>query len=81
MTIDIPPLDENPSDADVHFLEDEINRYNFETTGITAPSDCTRVVLTRARRPSSRLYHSRNCERPPEPTNGGSHKLHPKVHP
>ena len=31
----MPPIDENPSDADVHFLDDQINRYNFETTGIT----------------------------------------------
>jgi len=35
MKIDMPPIDENPSDADVHFLDDQINRYNFETTGIT----------------------------------------------
>ena len=28
-------MDENPSDADVHFLEDQINTYNFVTTGIT----------------------------------------------
>jgi hypothetical protein len=35
MSIDIPLVDENPSDADVHFLDDQINRYNFETTGIS----------------------------------------------
>jgi ribosomal protein S18 acetylase RimI-like enzyme len=32
--IDIPAVEENPSDGDVHFLEDRINEYNFETTGI-----------------------------------------------
>ena len=35
MTIDIPDVDENPRDGDVHFLEDEINRYNADTTGIS----------------------------------------------
>ena len=35
MTIGIPPVDESPDDADVHFLEDRINEYNVETTGIT----------------------------------------------
>jgi ribosomal protein S18 acetylase RimI-like enzyme len=34
MTIDIPPVDDNPSDSDVHFLEDQINRYNVEKTRI-----------------------------------------------
>jgi ribosomal protein S18 acetylase RimI-like enzyme len=35
MSIDIPEVDENPRDADVHVLEDQINRYNVQTTGIT----------------------------------------------
>jgi ribosomal protein S18 acetylase RimI-like enzyme len=35
MTINIPAVDDNPSDADVHFLDDQINRYNVQTTGIT----------------------------------------------
>jgi ribosomal protein S18 acetylase RimI-like enzyme len=35
MNINIPPIDENPSDGDVHFLEDRINEYNVERTGIT----------------------------------------------
>lgn len=35
MKIELPPSDENPADADVHFLDDRINEYNFETTGIT----------------------------------------------
>jgi hypothetical protein len=34
MKIDIPPADNNPSDADVYFLEDQINQYNVETTKI-----------------------------------------------
>ena len=34
MDIKIPPVDENPSDADVHFLEDRINQHNVETTKI-----------------------------------------------
>lgn len=34
MDIKIPPADENPSEADVHFLEDNINQYNVETTKI-----------------------------------------------
>jgi GNAT superfamily N-acetyltransferase len=34
MGITIPPVDENLSDADVHFLEDNINQYNVETTKI-----------------------------------------------
>jgi ribosomal protein S18 acetylase RimI-like enzyme len=35
MKIDLPPIDDNPADADVHFLDDRIYEYNFETTGIT----------------------------------------------
>jgi hypothetical protein len=35
MKIGIPPVNENPDDADVHLLDDRINEYNFETTGIT----------------------------------------------
>ena len=35
MKIRIPPVNESPDDADVHFLDDRINQYNFETTGIT----------------------------------------------
>jgi ribosomal protein S18 acetylase RimI-like enzyme len=35
MKIELPASDENPADADVHFLDDRINEYNFETTGIT----------------------------------------------
>jgi ribosomal protein S18 acetylase RimI-like enzyme len=35
MKINVPPIDENPSDADVRFLDDEIDRYNVEKTGIT----------------------------------------------
>ena len=34
MGIKIPPVDENPSDADVHFLENHINEYNVETTEV-----------------------------------------------
>jgi hypothetical protein len=34
VNIDIPPADENPCDADVHFLEDQINQYNVDTTKI-----------------------------------------------
>ena len=34
MDIKIPPVDENPPDADVHFLEGQINQYNVETTKI-----------------------------------------------
>jgi hypothetical protein len=36
MTINIPTVDYSPSDADVHFLDDQINRYNVQATGITA---------------------------------------------
>lgn len=36
MKIDIPFVNANPSDADLHFLEDRINEYNVETTGISA---------------------------------------------
>ena len=36
MKIDIPLVNENPSDADLRFLEDRINEYNVETTGISA---------------------------------------------
>jgi hypothetical protein len=35
MKIRIPPVNESPDDTDVHFLDDRINQYNFETTGIT----------------------------------------------
>ena len=35
MKIDIPLVNDNPADADVHFLDDRINEYNVETTGIT----------------------------------------------
>ena len=35
MNISIPPVDENPSDSDVHFLDDRINEYNVERTGVT----------------------------------------------
>jgi GNAT superfamily N-acetyltransferase len=35
MKIVIPPVNENPADADVQFLDDRINEYNVETTGIT----------------------------------------------
>jgi GNAT superfamily N-acetyltransferase len=35
MKIHIPPVNENPADSDVHFLDDRINEYNVETTGIT----------------------------------------------
>ena len=35
MEIGIPPVNETPDDADVRFLDDRINAYNFETTGIT----------------------------------------------
>jgi hypothetical protein len=34
MSIKIPSVDENPPDADVHFLEEHINEYNVETTKI-----------------------------------------------
>jgi ribosomal protein S18 acetylase RimI-like enzyme len=34
MNLEIPPVNENPSDADVHFLEDRINEYNVAATGI-----------------------------------------------
>jgi ribosomal protein S18 acetylase RimI-like enzyme len=34
MIIKIPSVDENPPDADVHFLEEHINEYNVETTKI-----------------------------------------------
>jgi len=35
MKIRIPPVNESPDDTDVHFLDDRINQYNFETTEIT----------------------------------------------
>ena len=35
MKIDIPPVNDNTAQSDVHFLEDRINEYNVETTGIT----------------------------------------------
>jgi GNAT superfamily N-acetyltransferase len=35
MKIDLPPVNVSPADADVHFLEDRIDEYNVETTGIT----------------------------------------------
>ena len=35
MTFNIPAADHNPSDADIHFLDDQINRYNVQATGIT----------------------------------------------
>ena len=35
MKIGIPPVNESPDDSDVHFLDDRINEYNVETTGIT----------------------------------------------
>ena len=34
MSVSIPPIDENPADSDVHFLDDRINEYNVERTGI-----------------------------------------------
>ena len=34
INIDIPPVDEDPSDSDIHFLDDRINEYNVERTGI-----------------------------------------------
>ena len=34
INIDIPKVDEDPSDSDIHFLEDRINEYNVERTGI-----------------------------------------------
>jgi ribosomal protein S18 acetylase RimI-like enzyme len=34
MKIDIPPVDDNPADADVHFLDDRINEYNVQTTRV-----------------------------------------------
>ena len=34
MKIELPSVNENPSDAEVHFLDDRINEYNVETTGI-----------------------------------------------
>lgn len=45
MKIRIPPVNESPDDADVHFLDDRINQYNFETTGI---NDGRWVCLNRA---------------------------------
>ena len=30
----LPPVSSNPAPSDVQFLEDRINEYNFETTGI-----------------------------------------------
>lgn len=35
MKIEIPPVEDNPSENDVRFLEDRINEYNVHTTGIT----------------------------------------------
>ena len=35
MKYPVPPVDENPADADVHFLDDRINEFNLATTGIT----------------------------------------------
>jgi GNAT superfamily N-acetyltransferase len=35
MKTEIPLVEENPDDADVRLLDDRINEYNFETTGIT----------------------------------------------
>ena len=35
MKIALPPLDDNPADRDVHFLDDRINEYNEAATGIT----------------------------------------------
>jgi ribosomal protein S18 acetylase RimI-like enzyme len=32
--IQIPPADEHPSDSDFHFLEERINEYNVQRTGI-----------------------------------------------
>ncbi|MGO8802219.1 GNAT family N-acetyltransferase, partial [Candidatus Binatus sp.] len=34
MKINIPPVDEKPTDSDIHFLEDRINEYNLERTRI-----------------------------------------------
>jgi GNAT superfamily N-acetyltransferase len=34
MKIDIPPVNENPADSDIRFLDDRINEYNVEATGI-----------------------------------------------
>jgi ribosomal protein S18 acetylase RimI-like enzyme len=34
MKIELPSVNENPTDAEVHFLDDRINEYNVETTGI-----------------------------------------------
>ncbi len=34
MKIGVTAVEENPSDGDVHFLDDRINECNFETTGI-----------------------------------------------
>jgi len=35
MKIDFPPVNENPADSDLHFLEDRITEYNVAITGIT----------------------------------------------
>lgn len=34
MKIKIPPVDVDPPDSDVHFLDDRINEYNVKQTGI-----------------------------------------------
>ena len=34
MSRPLPPINSNPTPSDVQFLEDRINEYNFETTGI-----------------------------------------------
>ena len=35
MKIGVLPFNENPDDADIRFLDDRINEYNVEATGIT----------------------------------------------
>jgi GNAT superfamily N-acetyltransferase len=35
MKFELPSLDDNPADRDVHFLDDRINEYNEAATGIT----------------------------------------------
>jgi ribosomal protein S18 acetylase RimI-like enzyme len=32
--MELPPVDDNPADRDVHFLDDRINQYNEAVTGI-----------------------------------------------
>lgn len=34
MDIQLPPVNEDPRDADIHFLEDQINDYNLATMGV-----------------------------------------------